>query len=226
MLHLLYFIIEGNRKKSKSRFWASFILLFRVAIQNPLQPFPPRKPAEAFKRFLVLSPNGSRKSNIHKEQSNNRLFVCIRKGSCRTVFLRSSFFLFSAAHPAPAGGSVQPYSTPAEGRFCPLYLWLQCRPAFPGRTVCFAEKAYSGPEKAPKCGSDHLFCRFLPLLQCFLQKRLYKRILKTYYIIIGLTSLRKHFRTGSYGAAGSVLSALLLPYDRLLESADAAPAAP
>ena len=166
------------------------------------------------------------KSNIHKEQSNSRLFVGIRKGNCCTVLLRSSFFLFSAEHPAPAGGSVQPYSAPAEGRFCPLYLWLQCRPAFPGRTVCFAEKAYSGPEKAPKCGSDHLFCRFLPLLQCFLQKRLYKRILKTYYIIIGLTSLRKHFRTGSYGAAGSVLSALLLPYDRLLESADAAPAAP
>ena len=30
---------------------------------------------------------------------------------------------------------------------------------------------------------------------------------------MSLTSLRKHFRTGSYGAAGSVLSALLLPYD-------------
>ena len=70
--------------------------------------------------------------------------------------------------PACADSSIPPYSTPAEGRFCPLYLWLLCCPAFPGRTVCFAEKAYSGPEKAPKCGSDHLFCRFLPLLQCFL----------------------------------------------------------
>lgn len=161
-----------------------------------------------------------------KNKATTVFLSAFEKEAAAPCFCAAAFSFFSAAHPAPTGGSVQPYSTPAEGRFCPLYLWLQCRPAFPGRTVCFAEKAYSGPEKAPKCGSDHLFCRFLPLLQCFLQKRLYKRILKTYYIIISLTSLRKHFRTGSYGAAGSVLSALLLPYDRLLESADAAPAAP
>ena len=161
-----------------------------------------------------------------KNKATTVFLSAFEKEAAAPCFCAAAFSFFSAAHPAPAGGSVQPYSAPAEGRFCPLYLWLQCRPAFPGRTVCFAEKAYSGPEKAPKCGSDHLFCRFLPLLQCFLQKRLYKRILKTYYIIIGLTSLRKHFRTGSYGAAGSVLSALLLPYDRLLEPAGAAPAAP
>ena len=35
-----------------------------------------------------------------------------------------------------------------------------------------------------KCASGYLFFCFLPILQCFLQKRLYKRIAKTYYITI------------------------------------------
>jgi len=49
-----------------------------------------------------------------------------------------------------------------------------CGPAFPGMAVRFAEKSYSSREKAPEDCFGHLFRRFLPILQCFLQKRLYK----------------------------------------------------
>ena len=49
-----------------------------------------------------------------------------------------------------------------------------CGPAFPGMAVRFAEKSYSAREKAPEDCFGHLFRRFLPILQCFLQKRLYK----------------------------------------------------
>jgi len=40
--------------------------------------------------------------------------------------------------------------------------------------VRFAEKSYFAREKAPEDCFGHLFRRFLPILQCFLQKRLYK----------------------------------------------------
>ena len=49
-----------------------------------------------------------------------------------------------------------------------------CGPAFPRMAACFAEKSYSAREKAPEDCFGHLFRRFLPILQCFLQKRLYK----------------------------------------------------
>ena len=49
-----------------------------------------------------------------------------------------------------------------------------CGQAFPGMAVRFAEKSYSALEKAPEGCFGHLFRRFLPILQCFLQKRLYK----------------------------------------------------
>ncbi|MEE1429730.1 MAG: hypothetical protein U0K04_07105 [Faecalibacterium prausnitzii] len=49
-----------------------------------------------------------------------------------------------------------------------------CGQAFPGMAVRFAEKSYSAREKAPEDCFGHLFRRFLPILQCFLQKRLYK----------------------------------------------------
>ena len=49
-----------------------------------------------------------------------------------------------------------------------------CGQAFPGMAVRFAEKSYSAREKAPEGCFGHLFRRFLPILQCFLQKRLYK----------------------------------------------------
>ena len=49
-----------------------------------------------------------------------------------------------------------------------------CGPAFPGMAVRFAERSYSTREKAPEGCSGHLFRRLLPILQCFLQKRLYK----------------------------------------------------
>ena len=49
-----------------------------------------------------------------------------------------------------------------------------CGQAFPGMAVRFAEKSYSAQEKAPEGCFGHLFRRFLPILQCFLQKRLYK----------------------------------------------------
>ena len=49
-----------------------------------------------------------------------------------------------------------------------------CGQAFPGMAVRFAEKSYSAREKAPEGCIGHLFRRFLPILQCFLQKRLYK----------------------------------------------------
>lgn len=49
-----------------------------------------------------------------------------------------------------------------------------CGQAFPGMAVRFAEKSYSARKKAPEDCFGHLFRRFLPILQCFLQKRLYK----------------------------------------------------
>lgn len=49
-----------------------------------------------------------------------------------------------------------------------------CGQAFPGMAACFAEKSYSAQKKAPEGCFVHLFRRFLPILQCFLQKRLYK----------------------------------------------------
>lgn len=49
-----------------------------------------------------------------------------------------------------------------------------CGQAFPGIAVRFAEKSYSAREKAPEDCFGHLFCCFLPILQCFLQKKLYK----------------------------------------------------
>lgn len=49
-----------------------------------------------------------------------------------------------------------------------------CGQPFPGMAVRFAEKSYSAREKAPEDCSGHLFRRFLPILQCFLQKKLYK----------------------------------------------------
>lgn len=49
-----------------------------------------------------------------------------------------------------------------------------CGQAFPGMAVRFAEKSYSAREKAPEDCFGHLFRRFLPILQCFLQKKLYK----------------------------------------------------
>ena len=49
-----------------------------------------------------------------------------------------------------------------------------CGPAFPGMAVRFAERSYYAREKVPEGCSGHLFRRFLPILQCFLQKRLYK----------------------------------------------------
>ncbi len=50
-----------------------------------------------------------------------------------------------------------------------------CGPAFPRMAVCFAEKSYSAREKkAPEDCFGHLFRCFLPILQCFLQKKLYK----------------------------------------------------
>ena len=52
----------------------------------------------------------------------------------------------------------------------------------------------------------------------------FKNILYNYkFNIISSTSLRKSFRTGSYEAAGSVLPVPLLPCDRSLEPAGAAP---
>ena len=66
------------------------------------------------------------------------------------------------------GSSDLPYSTSAGNVFCLPYLCSQCRPPFPGMAVCFAERAYSDPEKVPECCSAHLFRRFLPFLQCFL----------------------------------------------------------
>ena len=49
-----------------------------------------------------------------------------------------------------------------------------CSQAFPGMAVRFAEKSYSARKKAPEDCFGHLFRRFLPILQCFLQKKLYK----------------------------------------------------
>ena len=49
-----------------------------------------------------------------------------------------------------------------------------CGQAFPGMAVRFAEKSYSAREKAPEDCFGHLFRCFLPILQCFLQKKLYK----------------------------------------------------
>ena len=171
MLHLLYFIIEGNRKKSKSRFWASFILLFRVAIQNPLQPFPPRKPAEAFKRFLVLLPNGSRKSNIHKEQSNNRLFVCIRKGSCRTVFLRSSFFLFYCSISCTRRRFRSALFHSRRGAFLPAVFVAAVPPGFSGKDCLFCRKGVLWPGKSAEMRFRPFILPFLTAFTMFFTKK-------------------------------------------------------
>ena len=95
-------------------------------------------------------------------------------GNGAVLFLCGSFCFLSAASPARADSSVPPYSAPVEDRFCPPYLCPQGRPTFPRMAACFAEKSYSAREKAPEDCFGHLFRRFLPILQCFLQKKLYK----------------------------------------------------
>ena len=73
---------------------------------------------------------------------------------------------------------------PCTRRWFRSALFSPCKKAFlpaafvarrsPGMAVRFAERSYSAREKAPEGCSGHLFRRFLPILQCFLQKRLYK----------------------------------------------------
>ena len=47
----------------------------------------------------------------------------IKCRSCRTKIRCGSFCFLFAASPARADSSVPPYSAPAEGRFCPPYLY-------------------------------------------------------------------------------------------------------
>ena len=100
---------------------------------------------------------------------------------CQTVWYTAQEmgrFMFCAA--AAAFYLLRPLRAPAVP--FRLILPLQkgvfarriCGPAFPGMAVRFAERSYSAREKAPESCSGHLFRRFLPILQCFLQKKLYK----------------------------------------------------
>ena len=67
-----------------------------------------------------------------------------RSGNGAVHFLCGSFCLLSAAHPACAGSSVPPYSSPAKGRFCPPHLW----PGFSGNGRPFCRKVVLCPGKS------------------------------------------------------------------------------
>lgn len=212
MLRLLYFIIEGNRKKSKSRFWASFILLFRVAIQNPLQPFPPRKPAEAFKRFLALSPNGSRKSNIHKEQSNNRLFVGIRKGSCRTVFFAQQLFPFFCSTSRTRRWFRSALFRTRRGSFLPAVFVAAVPPGFSGNGCLFCRKGVLWPGKSAEMQFRPFILPFLTVFTMFFIKKTlqmnFKNLLYNYKFNFFTQTFSYRFVWGSWVCAFRTASAL------------------
>ena len=78
-----------------------------------------------------------------KNKATTVFFVVVQKGRCLTVFLCGSFCFLSAAPPAPAGGSVPPYSPPAKRRFCPPHLW----PGVPREWPSVLPKGRTLPEK-------------------------------------------------------------------------------
>lgn len=139
--------------------------------------------------------------------------------SCRTKIRCGSFCFLSAAFPARADSSVPPYSAPAEGRFCPSHLW----PGFPGNGRSFCRKVVLCPGKS----TGRLLRPFIPpfltdFTMFFAKKALqmnFKNILYNYRFNFFTQIVSYRFVWGSRICA----FALLLPYDRSLEPAGAAP---
>ena len=92
----------------------------------------------------------------------------LKRETAAPCFLCRSFCFLFTARPACAGSTVPPYSAPAAGRFCPPYLLPQRRPAFRDRSPVLPEGRTIPDKTPPKRCSGHLFCCFLPILQCFL----------------------------------------------------------
>ena len=149
--------------------------------------------------------------------------LCVKKGNCRTVFLCRSFCFLSAARSACAGSSVPPYSAPAAGRFCPPYLLLLRRPVLPGPAACFAGRSYYTRQNS----AETLFRSFILLFltdftMFFIKKSLqmnFKNILYNYRSRFFTQTISYRFVWGRQ----VMLSAPLLPCDRSLEPAGAAP---
>ena len=134
-------------------------------------------------------------------------------------FLCGSFCFLSAAPPARADSSVPPYSSPAKGRFCPPHLW----PGFPGNGRSFCRKVVLCPGKS----TGRLLRPFIPLFltdftMFFAKKALqmnFKNILYNYRFNFFTQIVSYRFVWGRQ----DMLSAPLLPCDRSLEPAGAAP---
>lgn len=149
--------------------------------------------------------------------------LCVKKGNCRTVFLCGSFCFLSAVRPVCTGSTVPPYSAPAAGRFCPLYLLLQCCPAFPGPAACFSGRSYYTRKKTTGTLLRSFILLFLTdFTMFFIKKALqmnFKNILYNYRSRFFTQIVSYQFVWGRQ----AMLSAPLLPCDRSLEPAGAAP---
>lgn len=149
--------------------------------------------------------------------------LCVKKGNCRTVFLCGSFCFLSAVRPVCTGSTVPPYSAPAAGRFCPLYLLLQCCPAFPGPAACFSGRSYYTRKKTTGTLLRSFILLFLTdFTMFFIKKALqmnFKNILYNYRSRFFTQIVSYRFVWGRQ----AMLSAPLLPCDRSLEPAGAAP---
>ena len=120
--------------------------------------------------------------------------------------------LFICCAPACTDSSIPPYSAPAEGRFCPPYLWPQCCPAFPGMAACFAERSYYTREKSIKTLLRPFIPPFLTDFTMFFMKKAlqmnFKNILYNYKLSFFMQTFSYQFVWGRQACAFRTASAL------------------
>ena len=95
--------------------------------------------------------------------------LCVKKGNCRTVFFVRKLLLFICCAPCVRRQFRSALFRPRSRAFLPAVFVAAVLPGFSvtGRLFCRKVVLIPGKRLPERC-SGHLFCCFLPILQCFL----------------------------------------------------------
>lgn len=149
--------------------------------------------------------------------------LCVKKGNCRTVFFVRKLLLFICCAPCVRRQYRSALFRPRSGAFLPAVFVAAVLPGFPGPAACFAGRSYYTRKKTTGTLLRSFILLFLTdFTMFFIKKALqmnFKNILYNYRSRFFTQIVSYRFVWGRQ----AMLSAPLLPCDRLLEPAGAAP---
>ena len=124
----------------------------------------------------------------------------------------AAFFLLSAAHPVPAGGSVPPYSPPCKRAFLPAVFVAAVPPGFSGKDGLFCRKGVLWPGKSAEMRFRPFILPFLTVFTMFFIKKTlqmnFKNLLYNYKFNFFTQAFSYRFVWGSRVCAFRTASAL------------------